>query len=52
MFNWAILFLVIALIAAWLGFGALAGTASWAAKIVFIVGLIMFVVSLVMGRRA
>lgn len=52
MFNWAILFLVIALIAAWLGFGALAGTAAWAAKIVFIVGLIMFVVSLVMGRRA
>ena len=43
MFNWAILFLVIALIAAWLGFGALAGTAAWAAKIVFIVGLIMFV---------
>ncbi len=52
MFNWAILFLVIALIAAWLGFGALAGMAAWAAKIVFIVGLIMFVVSLVMGRRA
>lgn len=51
MFNWAILFLIIALIAAWLGFGALAGTAAWAAKIVFIVGLILFVVSLVMGRR-
>ncbi len=40
-------FLVIALIAAALGFGGLAGTAAGAAKIVFVVGIILFLVSLV-----
>jgi len=50
MFSWAILFLVIALVAAFLGFGALAGTAAWAAKIVFVVGVILFIVSFVLGR--
>lgn len=33
MFRWGIIFLVIALIAAALGFGGLAGTAAWAAKL-------------------
>lgn len=51
MFSWGILFLVIALIAAALGFGGLAGTAAWAAKVVFIVGLILFVLSLIFGRN-
>jgi uncharacterized membrane protein YtjA (UPF0391 family) len=45
MFRWGIIFLVIALIAAALGFGSLAGTAAWAAKIVFVVGIILFLVS-------
>jgi len=49
MFRWGIIFLVIALIAAALGFGGLAGTG--AGKIVFIVGIILFLVSLFMGRR-
>ncbi len=51
MFGWAITFLVIAIIAAALGFGGLAGTAAWAAKIVFIVGLVLFALSLIFGRR-
>ena len=51
MFNWAIPFLVIAVIAAGLGFGGLAGTAAMAAKIVFVVGLILFVIALVFRRR-
>ncbi|HBH16439.1 MAG TPA: DUF1328 domain-containing protein [Leclercia adecarboxylata] len=51
MFRWGIIFLVIALIAAALGFGGLAGTAAGAAKIVFVVGIIIFLVSLFMGRR-
>ncbi|WP_404997479.1 DUF1328 domain-containing protein [Enterobacter kobei] len=34
-----------------LGFGGLAGTAAWAAKIVFVVGIILFLVSLFTGRR-
>ena len=51
MFGWAILFLIIALVAAALGFSSLAGTAAWAAKLVFIVGLILFVATLIFGRR-
>jgi len=51
MFRWGIIFLVIALIAAALGFGGLAGTAAWSAKIVFVVGIILFLVSLFTGRR-
>lgn len=51
MFRWGIIFLIIALIAGALGFGALAGTAAWAAKLVFVVGIIIFVISLISGRR-
>jgi len=51
MLSWKITFLVIALIAAILGFGILAGTAVYIAKVIFLVFLIMFVVSFFMGRR-
>ena len=51
MFRWGIIFLVIALIAAALGLGVLAGTAAWAAKFVLIVGIILFLVSLSTGRK-
>ncbi|AFJ48437.1 DUF1328 domain-containing protein [Shimwellia blattae] len=51
MFRWGIIFLVIALIAAALGFSGLAGTAAWVAKGVFIVGVILFLISLFTGRR-
>jgi len=51
MLNWAITFLVIALIAAVLGFGVLAGTAMEIAKILFFVFIILFVLSFFMGRR-
>ena len=50
MFRWGIIFLVIALIAAALGFGGLAGTAAGAAKIVFVFGIFLFLVSWFMGR--
>lgn len=50
MFRWGIIFLVIALIAAVLGFGALAGTAAWAAKIVLIVAVILAIISCFQGR--
>ena len=49
MVGWAIAFLVIALIAAALGFGALAGTAFAAAKIIFVAALFAFLVSAVLG---
>jgi len=51
MLRWAILFLVIALIAALFGFTAVAGTAYLAAKIVFFVFLVLFVLSLLAGYR-
>lgn len=51
MLRWAIGFLLIALVAAILGFTALEGTAMWAAKITFVVFVILFVVSLVFNGR-
>lgn len=45
MLSWGLMFLIIALIAAVLGFGALAGTAAWAAKVVFIVAIVIWIVS-------
>ena len=52
--NYAIVFLVVALIAAFLGFGGVAGTAMDGARILFWVAIVLFVVSLVAGliRRA
>lgn len=51
MLSWALTFLVVALIAAALGFGGIAGAATGIAKILFFVFLVAFAVSLVMGRR-
>jgi uncharacterized membrane protein YtjA (UPF0391 family) len=51
MLSWSITFLVVALIAALLGFGGIAGTAVGIAKILFFVFLILFVISFFMGRR-
>ena len=50
MLHYTILFLVIALVAAFLGFGAVAGTAALIAKICFAIFLVLFIVSLVAGR--
>ncbi|MBC8039022.1 MAG: DUF1328 domain-containing protein, partial [Opitutaceae bacterium] len=44
-------FLIIALIAAALGFGGIAGTAVGIAKILFFVFIVLFVLSLIFGRR-
>jgi uncharacterized membrane protein YtjA (UPF0391 family) len=49
MLSWAVTFLVIALIAAVLGFGGIAGVAIEAAKIVFFVAIALFVVSALVG---
>jgi uncharacterized membrane protein YtjA (UPF0391 family) len=49
MFSWAIAFLIVALIAAALGFGGLAGTAIVAAKLVFVVSLVAFLLSALFG---
>lgn len=50
MLNWAITFLVVAIIAAIFGFGGIAGTATGIAKALFFVFLVLFLVSLVFPR--
>jgi uncharacterized membrane protein YtjA (UPF0391 family) len=49
MLRWAIIFLVVALVAAVLGFGGIANFSFEIAKFVAIIAVILFVVSLVMG---
>jgi uncharacterized membrane protein YtjA (UPF0391 family) len=51
MLSYAILFLIIALISGVLGFGVVAGTAAWIAKICFVLFLVLFLVSLFTNRR-
>ena len=51
MLSWAITFLIIALIAGLLGFGLVGGIAYEAAKILFFVFLVLFVIALISGRR-
>jgi uncharacterized membrane protein YtjA (UPF0391 family) len=50
MLGWALTFLVIALIAAALGFGGLAGTASSIAQVLFFTFLVLFVIALIIPR--
>ncbi len=54
MLYWALMFLVVAIIAGLLGFGAIAFAAAGIAKILFFLFLIAFIISLIMhlGRRA
>jgi uncharacterized membrane protein YtjA (UPF0391 family) len=56
MIGWAITFLIVALIAAVLGFGGIAGTAMSIAQMIFYVAIVLFVISaivgLVRGRRS
>lgn len=49
MMGWALTFLVIALIAAVLGFGGIAGTAIEIAKIIFFVAIVLFAISAIVG---
>jgi uncharacterized membrane protein YtjA (UPF0391 family) len=49
MLGWAVTFLIIALIAALLGFGGIAGVAIEAAKIVFFVAVVLFLIAAVVG---
>lgn len=52
MLRYAVIFFVVAIIAAVLGFGGIAGTASGIAQILFFGFLVLAVLSLVFGRRA
>jgi uncharacterized membrane protein YtjA (UPF0391 family) len=52
MIGWAATFLIVALVAAVLGFTGIAGVATNIAWILFVVGLILAVVFALVGRRA
>ena len=49
MFGWVVTFLIIALIAGILGFGGIAGASIEIAKLIFVVAIILFLVSVVVG---
>lgn len=49
MFGWALTFLIVALIAAILGFGGIAAFAVDIARIVFFVAVVLFVISAIVG---
>jgi uncharacterized membrane protein YtjA (UPF0391 family) len=49
MLGWALTFLVVALIAAVLGFGGLAGFAVEIAKIIFFIAIVLFIISALFG---
>ena len=51
MIGWAATFLVLALLAAVLGFTGIAGVATQIAWLLFVVGLILAVVLAITGRR-
>ena len=51
MLRWALIFFIVALIAGIFGFSTAAGEAFLAAKILFVIFLVLAVVSLVLGRR-
>lgn len=52
MFKWALIFAVLALAAALLGFGGMAGTFAGIAKILFFIGLALVVLFIVLGVAA
>jgi uncharacterized membrane protein YtjA (UPF0391 family) len=52
MLRWAILFLIVAIIAAVFGFGGIAAAATDIARLLFVVFLVLFVITLLMGWRS
>jgi uncharacterized membrane protein YtjA (UPF0391 family) len=51
MLHYVVVFFILALIAAVLGFGGLAASFAGIAKLLFVIFLVLFVVSLIMHRR-
>lgn len=49
MLTWALIFLLVALVAAALGFGGIAGASATFAQILFIVFIVLFLISLFVG---
>jgi uncharacterized membrane protein YtjA (UPF0391 family) len=51
MLGWAVMFLIIALVAAVFGFGGIAAASAGIAKLLFFIFLVLFVISLIFGWR-
>jgi uncharacterized membrane protein YtjA (UPF0391 family) len=51
MISWAVTFLIVAIVAAVLGFSGIAGVATNIAWILFVVGLTLAVIFAITGRR-
>ncbi|RKP45849.1 DUF1328 domain-containing protein [Cohnella endophytica] len=51
MLQWALIFFVVAIVAAIFGFGGLVSAAAGIAKILFFIFLVLFVISFFAGRR-
>ena len=51
MLGWAVIFLIIALVAAVFGFGGIAVASAGIAKLLFFIFLVLFVISLIFGWR-
>ena len=49
MLNWAISFLIVAIVAALFGFGGIAATAVEMARVLFFIFLVLFLISLAIG---
>jgi uncharacterized membrane protein YtjA (UPF0391 family) len=47
--HWALIFLIVAIVAAVLGFGGAAGTAMEGAKIIFYIAIILLVISVILN---
>lgn len=52
MLRWVWLFLILAIIAAIFGFAGIVTAAAGIAKVLFFIFLVIFVIGLIMGRRA
>ena len=52
MLRWAVIFLIIALVAALFGFGGIAGAAVGIAKILFFIFIVLFIISILIGGFA
>jgi len=49
MLSWALTFLIVAIVAAILGFGGIAATATDIARVLFFIFIVLFLVSLIFG---
>jgi uncharacterized membrane protein YtjA (UPF0391 family) len=50
MLRWTIAFIIVAIIAELFGLSRVAGEAAWIARVLFVIFLILFIVSLVFGE--